>query len=577
MKRDPSLLTRQVYDVLIIGGGVYGACVAWDAALRGLSVALVEKGDFAGRTSANNLKIIHGGLRYLQQADIGRMRHSIRERKILMRIAPHLVHPLPCLMPTSGWGLRSRPALAAALWFNDVIGWDRNGLPDPGKFMPAGQVISKEECLRILPGLHPQSVTGAAVWHDGVMHSPERVTLSFVSSAVARGAHAVNYVRVKDFLREGSQVVGAAAEDVLTGRDLAIRARLVVNAAGPWVNAVLAGLPGRPAEARVPFTKAMNLVIGRPIVKEYAVAVYRRSGPVYFIVPWRGRSLVGTAHLPYDGDPDQCRATEREIMSFLCQINRAYPAANLRREDVVFTHAGLLPGSEDPDRPGQVGLMRHYRLVDHEREDGVRGVVSVVGVKFTTARGVAEKTVDLVLRKLGRPAVDCQTADVPVWGGNVPRFDDFLASQIRLLRGVADPDVVEHWVRAYGAEYPAILEYQAGSLTGDRRLCDAAPVTEAEIRHAVRREMAVTLTDAVMRRTGLGTLGFPGEAALERAAGLCAEELGWTEAARVRQLDDCLDIFATRAKTAPPAPILAGTAEPPDPRLAASGVQGARP
>ena len=205
MERDPSKLQRNKYDLLVIGGGIYGACVTWDAALRGLSVALVEKGDFASATSANSLKIIHGGLRYLQHGDFKRMRESIRERRTLMEIAPHLVHPLPVLIPTFGHGMQGREVLSLALMINDLIGFDRNRLDDPEKHICRGRVISRRECLELLPGIHKKDLTGGAIFHDAQVYNSERLVLSFIRSAEKAGAELANYVEVTGFIQNSSR------------------------------------------------------------------------------------------------------------------------------------------------------------------------------------------------------------------------------------------------------------------------------------------------------------------------------------------------------------------------------------
>ena len=240
MKRDIAALDKKEYDLIVIGGGIFGICAVWDAALRGLSVALLERGDFSHATSANSFKLVHGGIRYLQHADIARVRESSRERSVLLRIAPHLVHPLPIIMPTYGNGMRGKETLRIGLLLYDILTFDRNrGIRDPKRRIPPGRIISRQECLEVFPHLEHQGLTGAAVFYDAQMYNPTRLALAFLKSAVEAGVDAANYVQVTEFIRDRNRVIGVKAEDTLTGNDLEIRGKVVVNAAGPWAYRLL--------------------------------------------------------------------------------------------------------------------------------------------------------------------------------------------------------------------------------------------------------------------------------------------------------------------------------------------------
>ena len=303
MKRDLSELQSTHYDLLVIGGGIYGVSIARDAALRGMRVALVEKQDFGHATSFNSLKVIHGGLRYLQHLDIPRMRRSIYERMVLMRIAPHLVHPLPFLMPTYGYGIQGKVIMRLALALNDLIGFDRNRLRDPGKYLPGGHVISRGRCLELVPGISQEGLTGAVIWHDGQIHNSERLIMALLKGAVNTGAAVANYVEVSELLKRKNRLYGVHAIDNLTGAQIEIKAKIVANAAGPWVQQVL-GFPvaGR-KDRKLLFSKTMNLMIKKKIVTEYAVGItsYRsyiddkalinKGRRLFFLIPWRVYNL----------------------------------------------------------------------------------------------------------------------------------------------------------------------------------------------------------------------------------------------------------------------------------------------
>ena len=515
-----------VYDVLIIGGGIYGASIAWEAAHRGLSVALVEKNDFASGTSSNSLRIVHGGLRYLQHGDLIRMRESIRERSCLLRIAPHLIDPLRCVFPTyRGQTLKAKGAMRAALRLNDAISYDRNDRVSDEKRIPAGRVLTAEECLRRAPGLRREGLGGGVEWTDAVMWSSERMVMSFLLSARREGARLLNYTRVTGFLRQGNRVVGVTTKDVENGYESRLVGRIVINASGPWINEVLKGV--HDSAVRQPMTLAFNVLIRGRRLESDAVAAYARRGPVYFLLPWRSSTLVGTCHLPLRPGGTK-EPTADQVRQFIAEVNAAYPGARLTAGDVERVFSGLLPGTARPD--GGVRLLRHYRLIDHEREDGVRGLVSVVGVKFTTARDVAERTVDLVFRKLGRPRVPSRSSFTPLWGGETPEFLRFLRDQIDLQRGALDEDVVVHLVRAYGTMYRTVLDHRADDVEPGRRLSVETSAVEGEVLHAVRNEMAKRLEDVVFRRMDLEGEGGLNRHALDRVCAIMARARHWTPA-----------------------------------------------
>lgn len=539
MNRDLVQFSKEQHDLLVIGGGIHGACVAWDAALRGLSVALVEMGDFGQATSANSLKTVHGGLRYLQDGDLRVVRRMIHERRSFARIAPHLVHPLPCLMPTLPKLSRSKLAMTAALALNDLMGLDRNRLADPEKHLPRGRIISREECLRLLPGVSDIGITGGALWYDYQIYNTERLTLAFILSAAGLGANVANYVEAIGFLEQADRVTGVRAQDMLTGDEFDVRAKVIVNATGPWANRVLGLLNDERPERPFRLSTAMNLVT-RQVIPEYAAGLSskysvqsgdgatKEKSQLLFVAPWRGCSIIGTHHAPYNGLPGDYSVTEEQIHAFLDQFDSAYPGAGLKREDVFLVHGGLLPAEQDGD-PGDVKLVRHGRVYDHGQDGGPEGLLTLLGVKYTTARHMARKAVDRTFVKLGKDSPKCLTDDTLLWGGQIGRFDDFLIEASKDWPQALTPQAIQHLVHNYGSEYGQILSYLKDDASLAERVCSASQVLKAEVVHAMRNEMAQRLTDIVLRRTELGTAGYPGELCLRSCAALMAEELNWDD------------------------------------------------
>jgi glycerol-3-phosphate dehydrogenase len=461
MQRDPGRLADREHDLLVVGGGIHGAAAAWDAAQRGLAVALVEAGDFGSGTSWNSLKTIHGGLRHLQRLDLASLRESTRERAALLRIAPELVRPLSFLLPLYGHGLHGREAMAAVLLAADLLGAGANdGLP-PSHRIPPSRVLSPREVRERAPHIPGQGLTGGASWTDAQVESSERLLLAFLHAAAEAGAVLASRVHVTALRQRDGRIAGALARDGESGDALELRSRMVLNAAGPWSDrlAAAAGITRQPT----PLLRAVNLVLRRAVVGGEALGG-RGDGRHLFIVPWRDRCIVGTGY-----EPASAPAPDGGIDALLAETKRAFPWAGIERSDVSLVHRGLVPG-----HGGARGLVTRGRVVDHEAEDGLPGLCSVRSVKYTTARASAQAAVDVVVRRLGRPAPPCRTATT-----ELPRARPL-----------------------------------AGTLAERARL-------------AARDEMALHLTDAVLRRLDLGSAGPPSPEDVETVARAMAAERGW--------------------------------------------------
>ena len=537
MTRDLRGLVDTHFDLLIIGAGIYGATIAWDASQRGLSVALIDRGDFGGGTSANSAKTVHGGVRALQTGNLAELRSFVRERRALCRIAPHLVHPLPFVIPTYGGLTRNPLAMRVAFGLYDLLARDRNDLPDRSKHLPPSRLISRDECLALNPAIAPDGVTGGIIWHDCQMHNPDRVVLSFVLSAVGAGAVAANYIEATGWMRDGDCIAGVQVKDRLGTAGFDVRATLVVNAAGPWGPALTEELPlplrsGRPAG----LSKAMNLVT-RSITRNHALGGLAGSR-FLFVTPWHGVSIVGTSHDPFDGRADSLRVRETDVSAFLREVNQAFPAAGLELDDVRLVHRGLLPAADSSGR-----LLLTQSVVRDHRADGVPGLMSVLGVRYTTARGTAERATDAAFTILGRTPPACQTTETPLTGGDIPDFASFVAEATTDAKGTVDSATRKRCTLSYGSRYRDVLEPMMDDPSLAEPLSDDCPVTRGEILHAARHEMAVRLADAVLRRTEAGSAGHPGLEALEEAARVMGMERGWTEDQRAREVKHAEQVY----------------------------------
>ncbi|MEO7986440.1 MAG: glycerol-3-phosphate dehydrogenase/oxidase [Gemmatimonadales bacterium] len=545
MRRDLGALSSATWDVAVVGGGIYGICAVYEAVRRGLSACLLERNDFVGATSSNSLKTIHGGLRYLQHADLGRMRESIRERARLLRVAPHLVRPLPFVLPTHGLGLHGKPIMRIALALNDAIGFDRSAGVLPGRSIPPGRVIGRSDVGRLVPGLDSGKLTGGAIWYDCQVANTERLALAYLRSAVAEGAACANYAEVTRLVVNDGRMRGVLAKDGMTGDTFEVQARTVLNASGPWIDRLLRGLPNGPPATRFHASKAFNLVTRRlyaghaigftvPTAFSDSDALLNKGDRLFFVVPWREFSLIGTRHLPYRGGPDDFAVTEEDVDIFLAEINAACPGAGLTRSDVLAVLGGMLP--EVPrNAAGEVQLVKHSQVYDHAA-DGAEGLVSVVGVKWTTARAAAEQALDAIQDRLGGSSLR-RPPEVVLDGGDIENLDRFVSDGEAQRPPTVSPSTMRRVLENYGTTSRDVLAFVHREPALGRTLGSGAPVMAAEVRYGVEQEMALHLSDVVLRRTELGAGGHPGRETLAACAALMGPLLGWTGAQIQAEID----------------------------------------
>lgn len=570
MNRNVESLANRRFDVIVVGGGIYGACLAWEATSRGLSVALLEKGDFGGGTSANMHRILHGGFRYVRNGDVKRIRESIRERNTLMRLAPHLTDPMPFMVPTYRRGLQHREMMRTAIRIYDLLSYGRNsGIEDARRQIPPGRIVSREECLRVAPGLDAQGVTGGAIWFDGALRDPARLTLEFVRTAADAGASVANYVELKEYSRTDSRVTGVSAVDLLTGNELHLEGSMVINAAGPWNESLLAKL-GQPRKRRR-YVRSVDVVTRALTLEDHGLAL---TGPQenapdqiirYFLSSWRGLSVVGSVDYLEDTDPDAFRMKESELEYLIGVVGACMPGARLSMDDVLCVQAGLIPHADTQPLNDPYNAERHYQIEDHGKRDGIEGLFSVMGIKYTTARDIAQKTIDLVAEKLGRPPVSSRSATAPLHGTPSGPFDEFSGRVVASKPHGLSVTVMERLVRSYGAAYDEVLAH----IGEDSRLAEpitpASTVIRAQIVHAVESEMAIRLTDVIMRRTDLGTLAHPGASQLRACAEVMGALLGWNDATIENEIADTnahLTRFCTRSAPEAARPDRGGEATP---------------
>ena len=532
----------QSFDLLVIGGGINGAAIAAGAAARGLSVLLVEKEDLGSGTSAASSKLIHGGLRYLQHGEIGLVRESLRDRELLLRQRPHLVRPIELLIPVRADDPIPSWKLEAGLFLYDRLAGNSQ--------LARHRRLTREETLRREPHLNPTGLRGGFVYPDAQVVYPERLCVELAREAAEAGAVVRTHTEVAGFRREGARVVGAWLRSAGAGCPAPgtedgepVSARLTINAAGPWVDAVRR-LLGDPFAPLLGGTKGSHLVLRRPAAGPsgplYAGA--RSDGRPFFILPWREMLLIGTTDMRYQGDPAEAATHSFEVDYLLTETGELFPSAHLGEDEILYTYTGVRPLPASRDAEGRI--TRRHQIVNHAL-DGIDGLWSIVGGKLTTHRTLAEVTVDRAIRRLPWQRTERR-------GRVQTAAPETLAVDLAALRRLAasaagglglEAEQIEHLVGLYGPRAPALLERVRRDPSLGERICLRNPDIVAQVEEAVQSEWAVTLVDLLLRRTGVGTSPCRGLDCVERAAQFMGRAAGWDETRRaleVRRYRECI-------------------------------------
>lgn len=506
------------FDLIIIGGGINGAGIARDAAARGMRVCLVEQDDFCAATSRWSSRLIHGGLRYLEHGEFGLVRESLRERETLLATAPHLVCPLPLLIPIFRGARRGRAAIRSGMWLYDLLSADKS--------LPRHRMLDAAATATTAPGLRTEALLGSACYYDAQVTFPERLVLENLIDARQLGAELRARTRAERVLVEAGRVRGVSVRDLATGALETLAAPLVVNAAGPWVDRLLSGLPGRRMRRFIGGSKGTHIVVD-PLPGLGASACYAEAaadGRPFFVIPWNGLTLIGTTDVAFDGDPGAVRTEPAEVDYLLAETARLFPRAALSRAGIHYSYVGVrpLPRAEGRD---QAAITRRHQLRHHRTV--ARGLYSVIGGKLTTYRSLAEQVVDRLVRKLPRELRPCSTATRPLPGALVDQVP--LAAEIAGQAGLPAP-AAARLVGLYGARATEVAALVRREPALGAEICGRSHALAAEIVFSFESEMAGTLADCLMRRTMLGLGADLGAAALPAALATARTHLGWNEA-----------------------------------------------
>ncbi|MCK5013893.1 MAG: glycerol-3-phosphate dehydrogenase/oxidase [Candidatus Omnitrophica bacterium] len=479
MKRDIQRFTQNRYDVLIIGGGINGAAVAHMSALNGLKVALLEKGDFASGASGKSTKLIHGGLRYLENMEFGLVHESLRERTIQLKSAPHLVRPLRFIIPVYDSDARPFWLMKLGVRLYDLLSQKH--------IIERHRALNVEEICRLVPGIRKGGLLGGVMYSDAQMNDA-RLCLENVLSAVEKGANAANYVNVSSFIQENGRMVGVHARDELGQKDFEVRARKIVCAVGPWTN-ILMRKEHSGSPARIRPTKGVHIVY-KGKISDHAVLIPTRSDRrIFFIIPWMGNSLIGTTDTDFTGDPDRVEVERADIDYLLAEAKRVLPGTNFNDDNIITSFAGLRPLVSEPGAPARVSRK-------HMIKESYSGLIYVMGGKYTTYRKIAED----VVRKLTKKPFVHTREKFPVYGSGEISEDVNTLGQ----RYGVEPEMIRSLINFYGVRFSDVIKCVKQNADLKVPICSCCSVILAQVVYAIETEMARTVEDIIMRRLVIG-------------------------------------------------------------------------
>lgn len=527
------------FDLVIVGGGITGAAVAYIAAARGLSVALFEKKDYGGATSAATSKLIHGGLRYLANGELKLVRESLRERRILGNIAPNFVYPLPFILPMYKRWRGNIWKMLMGMYLYDALSYDKKDTWDRSKKLENHRLINHRKTIRVEPNLKKENLRNAFYFFDYQSIFPERLTLAFIKSAAEYGASVSNYTPVEGFVfGDGRKITGVRVKDIFTGRTREVHAGLVVNCGGTWADKILSLAAGDgESKHRVKRSEGIH-IITKKIAGNHVVSLQKADGGHMMIMPWREHSLIGTTDKEFLGDPDEYKVSMESIDEIIENVNTNY-GRKISREDIIHAYGGLRPLVDDQTK-GSYETSRKYEVYDNA-VDGIDGMITVEGGKYTTSRSLAREVLRLISVKLSRTLSDPVSDNLYLSGCEIRDMKQFMIRQHLNYKDFSR-NTVEYVSRNYGTESQVVFRIARSNTRFAEEVSHDGEIL-AEVVYAIQYESAKTLRDIMLRRTGIGTLGNPGKAVIDKIASLAAGMMGWNERRKEDEIASLMRVY----------------------------------
>jgi len=545
-KRDLSALTETAFDIVIIGGGISGAWLALHCAQQGYQTALIEKHDYASQTSSSSSKLLHGGIRYLQQMQFDKVRESAMERAEFIYAAPHLSVPVPFIIPTYKNFQRSNFFLSCGMLAYRLLSLGENKvIGSAEQALPPNHSLSSSE-LNEICDLNDENHTGGIVFYERHMLDSERMVLAILQTARKFGAQVHNYVSAQQFLGSADKVTGVKAKDERTKEELVINSQLVINAAGPWVDKLNTQLKLSEQAPSINGFAVGSHIVTR-LLCDHAIALTTqhqsdtkidRGGRHVFVIPWRGYSLIGTSYNEIDDPTESVSIQSEHVQQLLDAVNDGMPGAKLTRDDIVSGYSGLYPLKTNNIKSSVYQGSGEYNVIDHSKSNKVDGIVTALGAKYTTGRKLSELTMKVVNEKLERSNID-HDGRTKLVGSDYSSLRDFIQAKQHEYQTRFSATTIEHFINLYGSEIDAfIASLDSSELT--EKICTTQPDIMGQVTWAIAHEQALNLEDVLFSRSSLGLLGI-NNTEIEKVAALMAKQLDWSDAQLETELQLVID------------------------------------
>lgn len=542
LKRHIEEQSENEFDLIIVGGGITGAAVAYIAAARGLSVALFEKKDYGGSTSAATSKLIHGGLRYLANMEIRLVRESLRERRILGNIAPNFVYPLPFVLPNYKKWKGNIWKILVGMFLYDLLSYDKKDTWDKSKQLQNHRIISHSTTIRLEPNLIRKNLRNSVYFFDYQSIFPERLTLAFIKSAAEYGAKVSNYAPVEAFKYDAkNRITGVEVKDLFSGEIKNVYADLIINCGGTWADKIFKLAAGRDFPAyKVKRSEGIH-IITKKIAGNHVVSLQRKDGGHMMIMPWRDHSLIGTTDKEYNGDPDEYYVSKESLYDIIRAVNENF-GKKISLSDIKHAYGGLRPLVDDQTKDSY-NTSRKYEVYDNAA-DGIEGMITVEGGKFTTSRSLASEVLKMISGKLNKTLLDSVSDNLYLSGSEIRDMKQFMIKQY-LNYTDFNKQTVEYVSRNYGTDSKVVFQIARDNKRYAEVVSHDGEIL-AEIVYAIKYESAKTLGDIMLRRTGTGTLGNPGKDIIDKITAIAAEMLNWNDKRIAEETASMMKVYEIR-------------------------------
>ncbi len=552
LKIQTELKPQEKFDILIIGGGITGIAIAREAAERGHFVGLIEKNDFHCATSAATSKLIHGGLRYLENFEFPLVRESLKERRILMLSASHLVRPMPFIIPILPWTKPNPFLIEAGLKIYDLLSFDRNEFLPEESYIPNTRKISQQELLNVLPELKHITKNGGFMYYDCQSIYPERLAFSFLKSAAEKGAKFFNHIEIEDFITEKKDhtitITGIQVKDKITGKSTTFKAKVIINATGPWIDYVISKVLNQKVQ-KIQRSKGIHLLT-KPILNQKIAVLFRtKTHRHFFVIPWKNFSLIGPTDTPFQDHPDNLKPTKEDVEQLINDFNETIPGNLLNKKMILDVPIGIRPLISLKENTYKAS--RKYEIFDHRKENNISNFLSVAGGKWTTSRKLGEDVIQYVYMlfpELKNQSKKTDTSQLPLYGSPgysnpYSVYENFALKEFRIQE--ISHEQHKYLISFYGTEHIEILKLIKENPKLAEPISNSFPKWDlyAQVLFAIEYEGARTLEDIVKRRIGYGTYGKPDKETLQKIAKFASKYLNWNQTRIKEEVNSTLNSY----------------------------------